>query len=143
MKTSPRLRPIWARSVSSSRPAAPTKGRPWTSSLNPGASPTIITSAGTGPLPGTAWVRLAWSPQTVHTRMRACKASSSRSVCGPSGDVGFGPEADQLAGAAHDLHHPLQVGRGEGRQGQAEAAGGEDEGVSGRLCGEWGGGGGD
>jgi hypothetical protein len=59
MKTSWRLSPIWASSVSRRRPAAPTKGRPWTSSLKPGASPTIMMSAGTGPLPGTACVRLA------------------------------------------------------------------------------------
>ena len=53
MNTSPRVRPISSSSVSSSRPAWPTNGRPWRSSLAPGASPTNIRSASALPEPKT------------------------------------------------------------------------------------------
>src|SRR5213080_3886625 len=67
-----------ASSVSSSLPAAPTNGSPCRSSLKPGASPTIITSAGQGPTPGTAWVRVAYRPQSLQDRMVSWSSLSSR-----------------------------------------------------------------
>src|SRR5229473_1095043 len=66
-----------ASSVSRSLPAAPTKGSPCRSSLKPGASPTIMMSAGHGPTPGTACVRVAWSPHLTHARTSAWSWFSS------------------------------------------------------------------
>src|SRR5881392_3038087 len=73
-----------ARSVSSSLPAAPTNGSPCRSSLKPGASPTIITSAGQRPTPGTAWVRVAYRPQSLQDRMVSW--SSLRELAGIIGE---------------------------------------------------------
>src|SRR5258708_3355987 len=47
--------PASSRARSSSCPAGPTKGRPRTSSLSPGCSPTNTTRPAWGPPPNTAW----------------------------------------------------------------------------------------
>src|SRR6266581_7924814 len=93
--------------VSSSLPAAPTNGSPCRSSLNPGASPTIITLAGHGPTPGTACVRVAWSPQFLHDRMVSWSLSSSWGALSDF-DSGFG-KRDVLAGVPDRLHDRLQL----------------------------------
>src|SRR4030088_1020158 len=97
-----------ASSVSSSLPAAPTKGSPCRSSLKPGASPTIITSAGHGPTPGTAWGRVAWSPQFLHARIVSWSWFSSSGALSDF-DSCFCFEADDLAGLVDGLHHRLQL----------------------------------
>jgi hypothetical protein len=61
MKTSERDSPISSSSLSSSRPAWPTNGRPCLSSFTPGASPTNINSASALPAPNTTDVRVAAS----------------------------------------------------------------------------------
>src|SRR5713101_2450265 len=107
MYTSARLSPMRPSSVSSSLPAAPTNGSPCLSSLNPGASPTIITSAGHGPMPGTAWVRVACSPQFLQALMVSWSCSSS---AGALSD--FDPrrgERDQLTRVVNRLHHGLEL----------------------------------
>src|SRR5690348_12789238 len=93
-------------SVSSSLPAGPTNGSPCRSSLKPGASPTIITSAGQGPTPGTAWVRVACRLHLVHARTSACRTASSATELSDF-DPGF--ERDQVAGLADHLHDRLQL----------------------------------
>src|ERR1700730_17593437 len=110
------------RSVSSSCPAAPTNGSPCLSSLKPGASPTIITSAGHGPVPGTACVRVACSPHFVHARTSAWSSVSSAAALSD-----FDPclERDQIAGLAHDLHHRLELLTVQRHQRQPERSGGE------------------
>src|SRR5689334_11081387 len=134
MYTSARLRPIRASSVSSSLPAAPTKGSPCRSSLKPGASPTIMTLAGHGPTPGTAWVRVAWSPQFLHERMVSWSRSSSIRSGGALSDFDSRlGEGDDPAGVADRLHHRLQLLVGQRDQRQPERAGVEAQGVEGRL----------
>src|SRR3981081_3562509 len=108
-----------ASSVSSSFPAAPTKGSPWRSSLNPGASPTIITSAGHGPTPGTAWVRVAWSPQFLHPRIVVWSALSSEDKLSDFGSS-LGVEGEELASLVDRQHHRLQLLIGQRNQRQAE-----------------------
>src|SRR5690349_1259728 len=104
MYTSARLRPMRARRVSSSLPAGPTKGSPCRSSLNPGASPTIITSAGQGPTPGTACVRVACRPHLVQARTSACRTSSA-----VLGDFLYRLERDEVPGLLHDLHDRMEL----------------------------------
>src|SRR5579872_3265171 len=109
------------RSVSSSFPAGPTNGSPCRSSLKPGASPTIITSAGHGPTPGTACVRVACSAQLLHPRMVSW---SSRSSGGALSDFhpGLG-EGYVLAGLIDRLHHRLELLVGQGHERQPERSG--------------------
>src|SRR5256884_9943004 len=103
-----------ARSVSSSLPAAPTNGSPWRPSLKPGASPTIMTSAGPGPTPGTAWVRVACKPQFLQDRMTSWSASSSEGALSDSHSrLG---ERDVFARVADRFHHRLLLFVGEGHQ---------------------------
>src|ERR1700674_1249371 len=92
--------------VSSSFPAAPTKGSPCRSSLKPGASPTIMMSAGCGPTPGTAWVLVAWSPHLVQARTSAW--SCSRRV-GALSDFDACLERDQVASCPDGDHHRLEL----------------------------------
>src|SRR5438874_11073846 len=103
-----------ARSVSSSLPAAPTNGSPWRSSLKPGASPTIMTSAGQGPTPGTACVRVACRPQFLHERMVSWSASSSVGALSDS-DPGLG-KGDVFARVADRLHDGFLLLVGEWHQ---------------------------
>lgn len=70
MYASSRDSPMLCRSLSSSFPAAPTKGMPAISSLAPGASPMKRMSAWGFPLPKTRFVALSLSGQM-----------SSRSIC--------------------------------------------------------------
>src|SRR5439155_24665907 len=134
MNTDSRERPIWTSSVSSSLPAAPTKGLPCMSSLKPGASPTIITSAGQGPVPGTACVRVAWSPHWVQARI--CALSRSRVGSSLSDFHSRRWKADQVARVLDHLHHFLEVLGGHRRQRQPEGSGGEPELVQHRLDGD-------
>src|SRR6202521_3185457 len=106
MNTSDRLSPMRASRVSSSLPAAPTKGSPCRSSLKPGASPTIMMSAGCGPTPGTAWVLVAWSPHLVQARTSAW--SCSRRV-GALSDFDACLERDQVASCPDGDHHRLEL----------------------------------
>ena len=82
MNTSPRAMPISPSSVSSSRPAWPTNGRPCLSSLAPGASPTNIRSASALPAPNTTLVRVAASCGHFVQDCACCQTalSSSRRV---------------------------------------------------------------
>src|SRR5690348_5452294 len=110
-----------ASSVSRSLPAAPTNGSPCRSSLKPGASPTIMIVAGQGPTPGTAWVRVACSPQFLHDRMVSW--SWFRAV-GALSDFDSRPgKGDVLAGFVDGLQHRLQLVVGQRHQGQAEWTG--------------------
>src|SRR5205085_11397388 len=109
--------PIRPSNVSSSLPAGPTNGSPWRSSLKPGASPTIITSAGHGPTPGTACVRVACSPQALQARTSAWSRSSSIAALS---DVDSSLERDQVAGRLDGLHHRLELLVGERNQRQPE-----------------------
>src|SRR5436305_1958537 len=124
-----------ASSVSSSLPAAPTKGSPWRSSLKPGASPTIMTSAGHGPTPGTAWVRVACSPQFLHARMDSWSDSSSEGALSDF-DSGLG-ESDVLAGVAHELHDRGQLVIVQGHERKPERAGEKSHRVQHRLDRDW------
>src|SRR4051794_14802286 len=72
--------PICPRSVSSSFPAWPTKGRPCLSSWKPGASPTKSRSAAGLPAPKTTCVRPAARRQRVHAAAASPYARSS-STC--------------------------------------------------------------
>src|SRR5438309_4144408 len=96
--------------VSSSLPAAPTNGSPCRSSLKPGASPTIMMSAGHGPTPGTACVRVAWRLHLTHARISAWSPSSSKDVLG---DFDSRLEGDQTARVSDRLHHGLELVVGE------------------------------
>src|SRR5690348_2336238 len=95
-----------ASSVSSSLPAAPTNGSPCRSSLKPGASPTIITSAGHGPTPGTACVRVACRLHLVQARTSAWRTASSATELS---DFDSGLEGDQVSRFADDLHDRLKL----------------------------------
>src|SRR5467141_1811894 len=108
--------------VSSSLPAAPTNGSPCRSSLKPGASPTIMMSAGHGPTPGTACVRVAWSPHLTHARTSAWSWLSSAVRLS---DFDSRLERDQVAGISDGRHHRLELIVRERNQGQAERTGGE------------------
>src|SRR5258708_9629444 len=132
MYTAVRLLPRRAGIVASSFPAAPTNGSPWRSSLKPGASPTIITSAGHGPTPGTACVRGAWSPQFLHARIVSWSWFSSGDKLSDF-DSSFRFEADELAGIVDGLHHRLQLLVGESYQREAERARGESHRIEHRL----------
>src|SRR2546429_4214738 len=121
MGTSGRLKAMRASRVSSSLPAAPTNGSPCRSSLNPGASPTIITLAGHGPTPGTACVRVACSPQFLQDRIVSWSRSSSDGALSDF-DSCFG-EGDVLARVVDRLHHRLQLLIRERHQRQPERAG--------------------
>src|SRR5438093_6726740 len=77
MYTSSRVRPMPARSWSSSFPAAPTNGTPCLSSWKPGASPTNIRSAPGSPEPNTTCVRPAASAQRVQPATSSRYAWSS------------------------------------------------------------------
>ena len=82
IKTSSRLWPM-ARSISSSNlPALPTNGSPRRSSSAPGASPMTSQSAFGLPTPKTVFVRLADSPQRVHTLTFSRSDSQSRVSAG-------------------------------------------------------------
>src|SRR5437899_1135631 len=100
-----------ASSVSSSLPAAPTNGSPCRSSLKPGASPTIIRSAGQGPTPGTACVRVASRPQLLHDLTVSWSRISSWGALSDF-DSTLG-EGDVLARLAHRLLDSLQLLIGE------------------------------
>src|SRR4051794_40002100 len=76
-KTSARVRPIPARSLSSSFPAWPTNGSPCLSSWKPGASPTNIRSASGLPLPKTTCVRPSCKRQRVQPATWRERTSSS------------------------------------------------------------------
>src|SRR5438270_5883250 len=113
-----------ARSVSSSFPAWPTKGFPCRSSLKPGASPTIMIWAGQGPLPGTALVRVAWSPQRVQASTARCRRSSrcalESSSSGSLTDTQPDREADELARLADDGKQLVELRIRQRRQWQPE-----------------------
>src|ERR1700687_4753029 len=96
--------------VSSSLPAAPTNGSPWRSSLKPGASPTIMMSAGQGPTPGTAWVLVAWSAHLVEARTSAWSLSSSG---GALSDFHACLERDQVVRFPDGEHHRFELVLGE------------------------------
>src|ERR1700674_630616 len=110
--------------VSSSLPAAPTNGSPWRSSLKPGASPTIMMSAGHGPIPGTAWVLVACSPHLVQARTSAWRALSDFDAC-------F--ERDQVARLSNGEHDRVELVLCEWDQGKAERPRWEAHGVEHRL----------
>ena len=78
IQTSSRTRPASASSSPSSLPARPTNGRPSSSSVAPGASPTNITEAAGFPSPGT--IRCAVShgskPQPLWARISARSTAS-------------------------------------------------------------------
>src|SRR5579872_3654579 len=121
MYTSDRVREIRASKVSRSLPAAPTNGSPWRSSLKPGASPTIIMSAGQGPTPGTACVRVACRPQLLQARTVVWSSFSSRAA----GLSDFDPrllEGDELARLVDRPHDGLQLLVGERHEGKPEGA---------------------
>src|SRR6266700_1406424 len=111
-----------ARSVSSSLPAGPTNGSPCLSSLKPGASPTIITSAGHGPAPGTACVRVACRLHLVQPRTSSWRTASSATELS---DFDSGLERDEVARLADYLQNRLQLLVREGHQRQPEGSGGE------------------
>src|SRR5579859_388884 len=121
-----------ASNVSSSFPAAPTNGSPWRSSLKPGASPTIMMSAGHGPTPGTAWVRVAWSPQFLHARIVSWSWLSSGERLSDS-DSSFRLEGDELAGFVDCAHHRRQLLVGERHEGKPERSGWKSQRVEHRL----------
>ena len=79
MKTSLRDRPISSSSVSSSRPAWPTNGSPWRSSLAPGASPTNIRSASALPEPNTTVWRVEASCGHFVQSRACCQTAFSSS----------------------------------------------------------------
>ncbi len=83
MNTSSRCSPASASSSSSSLPARPTNGRPCSSSLAPGASPTIITSAGAGPSPGTKFVHVSHGSKPHGRWVRMSRAMSSSVISRP------------------------------------------------------------
>src|SRR5690242_11628734 len=112
--------PIRPSSVSSSLPAGPTKGSPCRSSLKPGASPTIITSDGQGPLPGTAWVRVACSPHSLQARTSVCRRSRSGAELS---DFDSCLERDQVAGGLDRLHDRVLLLIGERHKRQPERTG--------------------
>jgi hypothetical protein len=89
MKMSSRVNPASRSARSSMRPAGPTNGLPLISSWSPGCSPTSITVAPLGPVPGTACVASRWSGQRVQAfsalaRLRSdvigCRRSSGTSI---------------------------------------------------------------
>src|SRR5712692_3769585 len=106
-----------ASSVSRSLPAAPTKGSPCRSSLKPGASPTIMMSAGHGPTPGTACVRVAWSPHLTHARTSAWSWFSSDDKLS---DFDSRLERDEVSGVSNRLHYELELFVGQRNQRQTE-----------------------
>src|SRR5437773_11564098 len=93
-------------SVSRSLPAGPTNGSPCRSSLKPGASPTIITSAGHGPAPGTACVRVACRLHLVQPRTSSWRTASSATELS---DFDSRLERDEVACLANDLHDRLKL----------------------------------
>src|SRR5438128_371676 len=131
MYTSDLLKEMRPSSVSRSLPAAPTKGSPCRSSLNPGASPTIITFAGHGPTPGTACVRVACSPQFLHDRMVSWSLSSSGGAL--SDFHSWLREGDEFARVVDRLQDRLKLLIGQRDQGEAEWAGVEAHRVDRRL----------
>jgi len=77
--TSFRLKPAVSRRRSRSSPEAPTNGLPSSSSWRSGAPPTIATSAGTGPCPGTRRYRSAYKEhalQSIHAEQSSVSALS-------------------------------------------------------------------
>src|SRR5579859_999996 len=90
----------------SSWPAAPTKGLPSRSSVSPGASPTAMMRAVTGPYPGTACVRVTCSAQAVQARMRPCSSRSSSVVTGIAQILG----SDRLCCSKPGEEGPHRVG---------------------------------
>src|SRR5437879_7361225 len=131
MYTSDRLKEMRPSRVSSSLPAAPTKGSPCRSSLKPGASPTIMTSAGHGPVPGTACVRVACNPQFLHDRMVSWSLSSS--VGALSDFHSRLGERDELSRFLDGLHHRLELVVWKRNQRETERPGVEAHGVDGGL----------
>src|SRR5205807_9865187 len=119
-----------ARSVSSRLPAAPTNGSPCRSSLKPGASPTIMMSAGHGPPPGTACVRVACSAHLTHERISAWSCVSSSVELG---DFHSRIECDQVPRLADRLHDRLELVIGERDQREPEWTGREAHCVERRL----------
>src|ERR1700736_6216355 len=109
-----------ASSVSRSLPAAPTNGSPRRSSLKPGASPTIMMSAGHGPTPGTACVRVACSAHLTHERISPWSWFSSDDKLS---DFDSSFECDQVPRLADRLHDRLQLIVGERDQRQPERTG--------------------
>src|ERR1700687_4491003 len=120
MYTSCRPRPMRASNVSSGLPAAPTNGSPCRSSLKPGASPTIMMSAGQGPTPGTACVRVACRPHLTHARTSVWSCSSSSDALG---DFHSRLERDQVLRLPDRLHHGLELIVGQGNERKAERTG--------------------
>src|SRR5207302_11082671 len=96
-----------ASSVSSSLPAAPTNGSPCRSSLKPGASPTIIRSAGHGPTPGTACVRVACRPQLLHDLMVSW--SRRRELLGVIGEIFGDPGGPDPGEATSSAASALEI----------------------------------
>ena len=84
MKTSSRRRPASARTWSRSLPAAPTNGRPVSSSLRPGASPTRTTPARALPSPGTRCVHVAHGSESHGRWSSISRAMAARSAAGSS-----------------------------------------------------------
>src|SRR5512143_1722678 len=78
MKTSPRDNPALARILSSSFPAEPTKGRPDSSSLRPGASPTKTTWELRSPSPRTLFFTDLQRPHSEHASTWDLSFSTSR-----------------------------------------------------------------
>ena len=82
----PRVSPISSSSVSSRRPAWPTNGRPWRSSLAPGASPMNMRSASALPDPNTTVWRVDASCGHLVQSRACCQtafSSSRRSAAVP------------------------------------------------------------
>src|SRR2546430_2330954 len=109
-------------SVSRSLPAGPTNGSPCRSSLKPGASPTIITSAGQGPTPGTACERVACRLHLVQLRTSAWRTDSSATALS---DFHSRLERDEVAGLADDLQNRLKLLVRQRHQREAEGSGRE------------------
>src|SRR2546427_7323422 len=111
--------------------AGPTKGSPCRSLLKPGGWLTMRMLLGHGPAPGTACVRVAWSPQFLHDRMTSWSRISS---VGALSDFhpGLG-KGDVLARFRNRLQHRLELVIGEGNERKAERSHVETHRVQGRL----------
>src|SRR6266542_2070047 len=106
-----RLRPIPARSLSSSFPAWPTNGMPCLSSWKPGASPTNIRSAFGSPTPKTTCVRPSARRHRVQPATSRANASSSvncsAAATGTAATTARGPIGRLLGGAVRREHREL------------------------------------
>src|SRR5881275_2190179 len=88
-KTSARVRPIPASSLSSSFPAWPTNGTPCLSSWKPGASPTNSRSACGCPDPNTTCVLPSESRQLVQPATESARTASSCIAADPIAAAGW------------------------------------------------------